>query len=100
MNHDAKLVSADESARSVWLVSFMAVTTSALRIAIWAGNEITLWQLYGRERVTREHLQITRIKPKLLVSNGDVLAGIGFYHYLISCDMASARYWFTASHLL
>lgn len=84
MNHEAKIASVDENVRSVWLVIFMAVTTSALRIAIWAGNEIMLWQVYGRERMAREHLRITRIKPKLVVSNGDILWGKGFYHFLIS----------------
>lgn len=76
-------VSIGESVRSVWLVVFMAVATSALRIAIESANWITLWYLYGRATVAHDHLRITRIKPQLVVSNGDVLRGIGFYHYLV-----------------
>jgi hypothetical protein len=73
-----------ERAVSVCLVIWMAVATSTLRIAIWAAGEIVLWQAYGRERVVREHLSVTRMRPQLVVSNGDVLWGRSFYHYLIS----------------
>jgi hypothetical protein len=79
----AEAVSIRESVRSVWLVIFMAVGTSSLRIAIGAANWITLWYLYGRATVAHDHLRITKIKPQLVVSNGDVLRGIGFYHYLV-----------------
>jgi hypothetical protein len=61
----------------------MAVGTATLRIAIAASNQIMLWLVYGRDRVAREHLSITRVKPRLVVSNGDVLEGKGFYHYLM-----------------
>ena len=30
-----------------------------------------------------DHLRIIKIKPELVVSNGDVLRGYGFYHYLV-----------------
>ncbi len=72
-----------ESVRSVWLVIFMAVCTSTLRIAIWAAGEITMLYLYGWAAVARDHLHITRMKPQIVVSNGDVLPGIGFYHYSV-----------------
>ena len=80
---DAETVSIGESVRSVWLVIFMAVATSALRIAIGVANWITLWHLYGEATVAHDHLRIIKIKPQLVVSNGDVLRGIGFYHYLV-----------------
>lgn len=68
---------------SIMLVIWMATATSALRIALWAANVITLWYLYGRTTVEHEHLRITKIKPQLVVSNGDVLRGIGGYHFLV-----------------
>jgi hypothetical protein len=73
-----------QSVRSVWLVIFIAVCTSTIRIAQWAASEITLIYLYGRATVARDHLHITRMKPQIVVSNGDVLQGMGFYHYLVS----------------
>lgn len=79
----AKAASLRQSVRSTWLVTFMAVGTAALRLAIAAANQTVLWQVYGRERVAREHLSMVKIKPRLVVSNGDVLEGRGFYHYLI-----------------
>jgi hypothetical protein len=72
-----------ESVRSAWLVIFMAVCTSTLRIASWAGGEIMLLYFYGWAAVVRDHLHITRMKPQIVVSNGDVLPGIGFYHYSV-----------------
>jgi len=73
-----------EKALSVCLVLWMAVGTSTLRIAIWSAGEIVLWHVYGRERVVREHLSITRMRPELMVSNGDVLWGRSFHQFLIS----------------
>lgn len=72
-----------QSVRSVWLVIFMAVCTSTLRIARSAASEITLIYLYGRATVVRDHLHITRMRPHIVVSNGDVLRGIGPYHYFV-----------------
>ncbi len=79
---DEQAPSIREGVRSAWLVIFMAVAASSLRIAIWASNVITLWYLYGRANVERDHLRIVRVKP-LVVSNGDVLRGIGGYHYFV-----------------
>jgi len=69
---------------SVCLVIWIAAGTSALRIAIWSAGEIVLWHVYGPERVVREHLSITRMRPELMVSNGDVLWGRSFHQFLIS----------------
>src|SRR5579863_5792388 len=72
-----------DSVRSVWLIIFMAVCTSTMRIANWAAGEITLLYFYGWAAVAHGHLHITRMKPQIVVSNGDVLPGIGFYHYSV-----------------
>jgi hypothetical protein len=71
-----------QGVRDAWLVLFMAVAASSLRIALWAADAITLWHLYGRATVARDHLRIVNVKP-LVVSNGDVLRGIGPYHYFV-----------------
>lgn len=65
------------------LVIWMTLVTAALRIALESANVITLWYLYGRGTVQRLHLRIVRVKPQLVVSNGDVLRGIGGYHYFL-----------------
>ena len=80
---DRRAKSVREQARSAFLVIWMATLTAALRTAMWAANEITLLYLYGRATVAHNHLRIVRVKPQLVVSNGDVLRGFGFYHYLI-----------------
>jgi len=76
-------MSARESANALWLVIGMGTAMSALRLAIALSNELTLWYLYGWATLKRDHLRIIKIKPELVVSNGDVLRGIGFYHYLV-----------------
>jgi hypothetical protein len=75
--------SRNESLNGQVLVIFMVSALSMLRTAIWGASQIILFQVYGRERATREHLQLVKFKPKLVVSNGDVLWGRGFEHYLI-----------------
>lgn len=65
------------------LVLFMLIFMTSLRIAIWGASKIILFQVYGSERVAREHLEIVRIKPRLVVSNGDILEQRGFEHFLI-----------------
>ncbi|MGA2345554.1 MAG: hypothetical protein ABSF93_06080 [Candidatus Sulfotelmatobacter sp.] len=80
---DEQTSSMRQGVRDAWLVTFMAVAASSLRIAIWAANAITLWHLYGQATVDRDHLRIVKIKPQLVVSNGDVLRGIGGYHFFI-----------------
>jgi len=65
------------------LVLFMLICMTSLRIAIWGASKIILFQVYGSERVGREHLEIVKIKPRLVVSNGDILAHRGFEFFLI-----------------
>lgn len=73
----------NESLNGRVLVIFIAIAMSMLRIGVWVASQIVLFQVYGRERVSREHLQIVKIKPRLVVSNGDVLWSRGFEHFLI-----------------
>jgi len=73
----------NESLNGRVLVIFIAITMSMLRIGVWVASQVVLFQVYGRERVSREHLQIVKIKPRLVVSNGDVLWSRGFEHFLI-----------------
>jgi uncharacterized membrane protein YhaH (DUF805 family) len=72
-----------ESMNGQVLVIFMVSALSMLRIALWGASQIVLFQVYGRERVARDHLRLVRFKPQLVVSNGDVLWGRGFEHYLV-----------------
>jgi len=78
-----KTASMRQRVRDAGLVIFMAVAASSFRIANWAANQITLWYLYGWATVERDHLRIVKIKPQLGVSNGDVLRGMGGYHYFV-----------------
>lgn len=82
IDHASEL-SVRSQVHSLALVLWMSVVAGALRFSIWAANEITLWYLYGWATVKHDHLRIVRFKPELVVSNGDVLKGIGFYHYLV-----------------
>lgn len=72
-----------ESLRGRALVIWLVITLSMLRIASWLSGEIVLLRVYGWERVSREHLQMAKLKPLLVVSNGDVLPNSPFAHYLI-----------------
>ena len=73
----------ERDAQSVWLIILMAVATAMLRVSMLLANKVVLWHVYGRARVVREHLKITRIKPELVVSNGEVLYGLAVGHYAI-----------------
>lgn len=73
-----------QKARAVQFVIWIAVTVALLRLCIWISAEILLLRTYGRARVFSEHLHLVKIKPDLIVSNGDVLWGKGFQHFLIS----------------
>jgi len=68
---------------SIWLVICVAICISTLRLSMALANEMVLWRAYGQARVAREHLQITQVKPQLVVSNGDTLYGQTFAHYVI-----------------
>jgi hypothetical protein len=67
---------------ALWLVGGMALLSGSLRFALWSADELTLLYLYGAATVKHDHLRMLRTKP-LSVSNGDVLRGIGAYHYYV-----------------
>ena len=69
------------------LVVWSSVCLSVLRLSLETANRLILWHLYGYETVVRHHLTIVRVKPELVVSNGDVLKGWGFTHYLIGVSL-------------
>ena len=77
-------LSRDRDSQSVWLIIVMAVATAVLRLSIVSADTLVLWRAYGRAKVLREHLEITKAKPELVVSNGDVLRGLAFQRYLIA----------------
>jgi len=82
---EASLTAAQkESLNGRVLLLFICIALSTLRIGIWISNWIVLFWVYGRERVFREHLEIVKIKPLLVVSNGDVFGPLGFVHFLIA----------------
>jgi len=67
----------------VALVIFAACGTAGFKTAVMASDAIILRWVYGHEHVAREHLTIVSLKPEPKVSNGDVLSGYGFAHFLI-----------------
>jgi len=73
-----------DSLRGRALVIWLVITLSMLRIAALASSQIILIHAYGWERVSREHLQMAKLKPLLVVSNGDALPTSPFVHYLIA----------------
>jgi hypothetical protein len=79
--------SPNRSAQSVWLIVCMSVATGILRLSIMLADTLVLWRVYGRTRVATEHLRITRTKPDLVVSNGDILHGVAFEHYLLGAGI-------------
>src|SRR5579884_1052789 len=54
-----------------------------LFLPLWLADHIMLWSVYGGQRVEQEHLQIVRMKPIVLISNGDHLDQWAFPHFLI-----------------
>ena len=80
--HLTKLLPSRSKVPALWLVAWMALASGSLRLALWASDRITLWYLYGAATVKHDHLRMLRTKP-LTVSNGDVLRGIGPYHYFV-----------------
>lgn len=77
-----------------WLVICVAVAMAMLRLSIIAADAIVLSSVYGAA-VSRDQLRIVGRKPELLVSNGDVLHGWGFRHFVIAGGL-----WIIASFLL
>lgn len=55
---------------------------SILRLSLEVSNRLILWQAYGWQRVQHDHLSIVRIKPHLVVSNGNILRSLGALHFL------------------
>jgi hypothetical protein len=72
-----------ESLRGRVLVVWLVITLSMLRIAWWVSSQIILIHVYGWGRISRDHLQMAKLRPLLVVSNGDVLPTSPFIHYLI-----------------
>lgn len=68
----------DSAAIIVWA----SVALTVLRLSLEASNRLILWQVYGWRTVSANHLSLVRVKPELVVSNGDVLRGFGPIHYL------------------
>jgi len=79
---DSTASTLEDKVNSLWVVAGMALAAGSLRFAIWASNWITLWYLYGWPTIKHDHLSMLNTKP-LSVSNGDVLHGIGPYHYFV-----------------
>jgi hypothetical protein len=77
----------DKDLGSIRLISVMAVVTAMLRLSIAAANTVMLWLRYGYEVVRRDHLTIAKVKPEIVVSNGDVLYGTSLRHYAIGVSI-------------
>ena len=73
--------------RSAFMVVWSSVTLSALRLSSESAKWLILWHLYGYKTIVRDHLAIVRVKPELVVSNGDILRGWGFAHFLIGVSI-------------
>ena len=63
------------------LILWASVCLTMLRLCLEAAAWLVLWQVYGRQTVAGLHLSMVRIKPELVVSNGDVLRGFGPLHF-------------------
>ena len=84
----------NDDANTPWLIICVAVAVAMLRISLAAADAIVLSFNYGAA-VSRDHLHIVGRKPELVVSNGAILYGWGFRHYLIAGGL-----WLAASYLL
>jgi len=82
-DQDAKTSSLEARVNSLWVVAGMAIGAGSLRFAMRAATWVTLWYLYGWATIKHDHLRVLNVKP-FTVSNGDVLRGIGPYHYFVS----------------
>lgn len=69
------------------MIVWSSVTLSTMRLSSEVAKKLTLWYLYGVNTVAHDHLSIVRVKPELIVSNGDVLKGWGPFHFLISVSL-------------
>jgi len=64
------------------VIVWASVVLSVMRFSLETSNRLILWQAYGWQKVQRDHLSLVRFKPQLVVSNGDVLRGMGPTHFL------------------
>ena len=83
----AVLTSGIRKSGSLAIIIFVAAAVALLRGALQAADRILLLWIYGRHRVLTEHLTIVKTKPDIVVSNGDVLHGKGFEHYLLGISI-------------
>lgn len=77
------MIANGEKRASFAVVVFVTSATVLIRICISVADKILLSSIYGWRRLLAEHLTIVRDKPNMVVSNGDILYGKGFPHYLI-----------------
>lgn len=75
-----------ENRASIFVLVFVAVASFLVRLCYYAAGALLLIWVYGCDRVLQEHLSIVKHKP-IVVSNGDILYGRGFQHYLIAMPM-------------
>lgn len=81
-----KFISRADS-ESAAMIVWSSVTLTAMRLSLEAANRLILWHLYGHATVAHDHLSIVRVKPQLVVSNGDMLKGWGFFHFLMGVSL-------------
>jgi hypothetical protein len=62
---------------------FSASVTAGMKIGNRLADYLILAHIYGRNAVASRGLRIVDSKPNLKISNGDVLHGYGFTHFLI-----------------
>jgi hypothetical protein len=72
---------------SAALIVWGSISLTDLRLSLEASNWLLLWYVYGWQRVARDHLSIVRHKPQLVVSNGDLLQGLGPLHFLFGVSL-------------
>jgi hypothetical protein len=60
---DRSTIRQNESLNGQFLAIFMVIAMSMFRIASWASGRIILQLAYGRTRVSRDHLELMKIKP-------------------------------------
>ena len=72
---------------SAALIVWGSICLTDLRLSLKASNWLILWYVYGWQIVARDHLSIVRHKPQLVVSNGDILRGLGALHFLFGVSL-------------
>jgi hypothetical protein len=74
----------DRLAISVAAMTFYGSFLCAVSAALWAARQAVLCLVYGPVAVGREGLRLVKLKPGLVVSNGDRLDDWGFPLFLIT----------------